>query len=326
MPLHLKLRCWGGVLPNAGSVLWGVFFAWLCLIHALPGMASELDRQVALRATITVTNKGDIPLNPYIHRLTMPAEDHAQQQLLGIEYPYGDAYTIKQHDNGVDKYMEFTWQVPPRSKLVREVVFPLRIRAYDYRDEPVSVGFPNNLFQPFSSFLSPSLYVESDADEIKRIADGIKSTTTDKKAQLQAAYLYPQRVLKYRNMDNQGALYALRYGEGDCTEYAAVFVAISRALGVPARLTSDFLFTKRLDFSVPNHHAAEVFVGKRWIPVDPNLALEPALGYGFGNGAASKVVLKRGDSWTWASRVPGVAKQYRDNEMTVQMRWDIRVQ
>lgn len=326
MTLHLNLRDRSGVPPRYGSLLCRVFFAWLCLLHALPGFTSELDRQVALRATVTIANKGDIALNPYIHRLTMPAEDHAQQQFLGVEYPYGDPYTVKQHDNGVDKYMEFTWQVPPRSKLVREVVFQLRVRAYDYQDEPVSVGFPNNFFQPFSSFLSPSLYVESDADEIKRIAENIKSTTTDKKAQLVAAYLYPQRVLKYRNMDNRGALYALRNGEGDCTEYAAVFVAISRALGVPARLTSDFLFTTRLDFPVPNHHAAEVLLGKRWVPVDANLALDPAFGYGFGKGAASKVVLKRGDSWTWANRVPGVTKQYRDSEMVVQTRWDIRVQ
>jgi transglutaminase-like putative cysteine protease len=96
-------------------------------------------------------------------------------------------------------------------------------------------------------------------------------------------------------------------------------------MGVPARLTSEFLFSKHNEFSEPNHHAAEVYLDGHWIPVDPNLALESSLGYGFGRSAVSKVVLKRDGSWVWSSRVPGVSKQYRDESIDVSMHWDIKV-
>jgi transglutaminase-like putative cysteine protease len=296
--------------------------AWLFMLLSLPamsGFAADLERLVALRAKVTISNNGDTPLYSYTHRLTMPAEDHAQQKLLSIDYPYSDSYAVKQHDNGVDKYLEFTWRIPARSQVVHEVTFNLSVRAYDYQNEPLLFDGSNY------GFLAPSLYVESDAPEIKAIADNLKRTVADRKGRLLAAYLYPQQHLRYQNMENQGALYALRYGVGDCTEYAAVFIAISRALGVPARLTSEFLFTQRTEFSVPNHHAAEVFLGRRWVPVDPNLALDPTLGYGFAKGMVSKVVLKRGDSWVWSSRVPEVSTQYRDSYMAVDTRWDIRV-
>jgi hypothetical protein len=77
-------------------------------------------------------------------------------------------------------------------------------------------------------------------------------------------------------------------------------------------MTSEFLFSKRNEFFEPNHHAAEVYLDGRWIPVDPNFALEPVLGYGFGRTAVSKVVLKRDNSWVWSNRIPGVSRQYRE--------------
>ncbi len=104
-----------------------------------------------------------------------------------------------------------------------------------------------------------------------------------------------------------------------------MFVAIARAMGYPARLTSEFHFSRQTRFDQPNHHAAEVLLNGRWLPVDPNLALEPELGYGFGVGAASKIVLKRGDSCTWANQMPDVPASYRRKNVDVKIDWDIRV-
>jgi transglutaminase-like putative cysteine protease len=297
---------------------------WVLLWCAAAAHASAGDRLVALRATITVTNKGDSPLSPYIQRITYPAADIAQQQLQRVEYRYDEQYTTEQHSNGVDKYLEFSWKVPPHAKLERKVVFYLRLKHFDFENDKQTAAVA--ITDSDRYFLNPTKYVESDAPEIQRIARYVSRTYSGKEDQLKAAYLYPQLRLDYQLMDvNKGALYALHSGTGDCTEYAAVFVAVARAMGVPARLTSEFLFSKRYEFSEPNHHAAEVFMDGRWIPVDPNLALDASLGYGFGRTAVSKVVLKRDGSWVWSNRVPGVSKLYRDESIDVGINWDVKV-
>lgn len=294
---------------------------WLLLIYAGGTAAAEGERLVALRATVTVTNDGDTPINPYMQRVTVPAEDLARQQLLRIDYPYTDPHNMAKHANGVDRFMEFRWKIPGHARLVREITFHLRLKPYDYAKDTTPKITDSSHF-----FLNPSLYVESDSPEVRRIAEAIRRTYADKEGQLRAAFLYPQLHLDYRNMGNRGALFAIREGKGDCTEYAALFVALARSLGSPARLTSEFLFGKRNEFSEPNHHAAEVYLDGHWIPVDPNLALEPSLGYGFGRGATSKVVLKRDGSWTWSNRIPGVSQAYRDKFIKVDMHWDVRVE
>lgn len=295
---------------------WLGIFCWVACCQAAP--AETTERLVALKATITVRNNGDIPLAPYIHRLTIPANDHAQQRLLRIEYPYKDGYAIRPHDNGVDHYMKFKWEVPPHSQLRRDITFHLRLTPFDHDLKPLpksSSGGPD--------FLLPSAYVESDARQIINIAEKIRQSHPTPHQQLLAAFRYPQTSLRYREIDNRGALFALQNGIGDCTEYAAIFVAIARALGIPARMTSEFNFATDRSFPVPNHHAAEAYLDGAWIPVDPNLALDPALGYGFGTGAANKIVLKRGDSWVWSNSSPKTPKTYSERQVEINIRWRI---
>lgn len=301
--------------PGGVAVL--LLLLWT-LVLAPRVLAADAGHTVVLRAHITIGNTGDVAVAPYVFRLSMPADNHAQQRMLGIEYGQGDGYRVDGHANGVDKYMTFNWALPPRSRLEREVAFVLRVAPYDYRRAPLPG--PRG---PDATFRKPSLYVESEAAEVVAIARDIKRRHATPEARLRAAFRYPQERLRYQTMPNRGALHALRTGVGDCTEYAAIFVAIARAMGYPARLTSEFLFSQRNSFTLPNHHAAEVWLNGQWLPVDPNLALEPALGYGFGQGAASKVVLKRDGAWTWAQQTPGLPASYRRKHVDVDIKWTV---
>lgn len=303
------------------ALRWLCIFCWVACCQA--ASAETAERLVALKATISVRNNGDIPLAPYIHRLTIPANDHAQQRLLRIEYPYKDGYAIRPHDNGVDHYIKFKWEIPPRSQLIRDITFHLRLTPFDHALKPIPKSPGDH-----SGFLAPSEYVESDSAEIAEIAKAIRNSNASAAQQLLAAFRHPQKSLRYREIDNKGALFALRNGIGDCTEYAAVFIAIARALGIPARMTSEFRLSAddkspSNSFSEPNHHAAEVYLDGAWIPADPNLALDPSLGYGFGRGAADKIVLKRGDSWVWSNSLPKTSKAYRDRHVEIGIRWSI---
>lgn len=298
------------------------FLVWFCASLSAVSFQAAADtsteRLVTLRATLNVKNTGDVPLNSYIQRLTIPADDHAQQRLLRIEYPYPDSYAIHPHPNGVDSYMQFRWDILPRSQLIREIDFHLRVTAFDHKQKPITQSAKAG-----SNLLAPSEYVESDSTEIQTIAQQIKAANTTPLQQLLAAFQYPQKTLRYKQMENRGALFALHSGTGDCTEYAAVFVALSRALGIPARMISEFNFAESGAFTHPNHHAAEAYLDGAWIPVDPNLALQPSLGYGFGYGATTKVILKRGDTWTWSNSIPGTSRAYRARHVAVDIHWRI---
>ncbi len=64
----------------------------------------------------------------------------------------------------------------------------------------------------------------------------------------------------------RGALAALKNMSGDCGQYSALFIALSRALGVPARQQSGFNFSAdRISY----HVWSEIYLPKSgWIPVD----------------------------------------------------------
>lgn len=62
---------------------------------------------------------------------------------------------------------------------------------------------------------------------------------------------------------------------GDCTEHAALFVAMARAAGIPAREVSGLMWVERLG-AFGGHAWAEVALDGRWVAVDPTFGQLPA--------------------------------------------------
>ena len=79
---------------------------------------------------------------------------------------------------------------------------------------------------------------------------------------------------KYEQVDDTVAQHARgsESGKGDCTEHAALLVALCRAAGLPARNVSgmEYLVSKRDGPCIGFHAWAEVYVGK-WIGVDATI-------------------------------------------------------
>ena len=309
-------------------MLWK-FFALMFAIPVLLGVSMHLSAEsrrssqnLTLVAEITVENGTDSAIEGYVHRVAVPVEGHMQQDLRRIRHDEVTNFTRKPFKHAAGEYVELEWDIPANSTSVKKVYFDLQIKSFqipsrtrDWRRLPQNVP-------PDESYLQPAKYIESDADEIIRLARHIERSYADPEARLRAAFLTPQQIIHYRRQSTRGALYAVSARQGDCTEYSALFVAIARAMGYPARMTSEFLFTEHREFSQPNHHAAEVYLNDRWIPVDANLALDPKFGYGFGVGQKSKIVLNRNSVWVWSNLFPrGVSK--RRGEVNVDMYWRI---
>jgi transglutaminase-like putative cysteine protease len=130
-----------------------------------------------------------------------------------------------------------------------------------------------------SSYLRPELFIESDAPEI--VAEAKKAA-----AGATAPRLVAERLTRYVNalLDKKptvslpSAREVLRTGVGDCNEHTALYVAMARALGVPARIAVGLVYLRGGFF----YHAwPEVYVDEGrgrglWLPVDPTLNQFPA--------------------------------------------------
>lgn len=305
----------GGCSKRIG---WILSIALFCVGPAWAG-GQDSQREVVLSATLRIENRGDESVAEQVVSLTIPGDISNQQSVLSVTVPGQSAQKILDHPNQVDRFITFRSRVPARSVQEHTALFHIRLSRFAYKQHRGNTSEVGN-----THFLRPTTFVESTSREIAELARKTIGSFSGDEARLLAAYRYPQQHLKYREIANRGALFALHNGYGDCTEYAAVFVALARAMGYPARLTSEFNFSGDGTFDQPNHHAAEVYVNGQWIPVDPNLGIDKTSEYGFGTAGMHKIVLKRDGSWVWSGRSRGVSKTYRDSHLLLTVRWTIR--
>lgn len=124
-------------------------------------------------------------------------------------------------------------------------------------------------------FTLPELHIESYNPQILTLADqlsGSKQTACD---QMRAFYDYVGNELVYSyNGKNWGAQAALGEMGADCTEYASLMMALSRAAGVPARYLEGLTSLPENGHALARteHAWLEVYLpGVGWTPMDPTL-------------------------------------------------------
>lgn len=87
-------------------------------------------------------------------------------------------------------------------------------------------------------------------------------------------------LIKAPTLSVPNALEVLQTGQGDCNEHTALFVALARASGIPARIAAGVVYSDTLgdDGAFYYHAWPEVYLGPEsgWIPVDPTFGQLPA--------------------------------------------------
>jgi hypothetical protein len=128
-------------------------------------------------------------------------------------------------------------------------------------------------------FLRPEAFLESDAPEI--IAEAQKAAGSPAPPRLQAERLvrYVHAILEKKpTLSLPSALEVLKTRIGDCNEHTALYVAMARSLGLPARIAVGLVHLRGAFY----YHAwPEVWVEESrgrglWLPVDPTLNQFPA--------------------------------------------------
>ena len=254
-----------------------LFTALVCLI-AVGERSPARQRRMhpyALRQTYDQSNMVeleqtyDFSITGETHRISflvpLPQSRPDKQDILSIGYDPKPTRIIERDGK---RYAEFAFKRPEE-----QVTATIRIRAELFTYD-LFTAMKNRKNRPLEEdglevFLNNEKFIEKDDDRIQEIAESIEGRT--EVDVVHKIYEYVIDHMEYANPSrrSRGAVRALQQGEGDCTEYADLFVALCRAKDLPARFITGYIM--RFDSELPKHNWAEVYLrGYGWIPFDPS--------------------------------------------------------
>jgi hypothetical protein len=128
-------------------------------------------------------------------------------------------------------------------------------------------------------YLAPEPFIESDAPEVVAEAEAAVRGVTGIRERAERLTRYVNALLEKKpTISLPSAREVLRTKVGDCNEHTALYVAMARALGLPARIAVGMVYIHGAFY----YHAwPEVYIDEGrgrgpWLPVDPTLNQFPA--------------------------------------------------
>lgn len=235
---------------------------WLCLIvcmcvtllHPAPG------RQITAEFKYNFTVRNKTSKIRFI--CVIPQTLKNRQTVEEIRYSIEPTSTYVKDGT---EYAEFIILSPKKS-----FILTIDVDMELYRNDLATVK-ANRSFTPMDhegQYLSSEKFIESDSDAIAEAADNIPTGKTREKT-VKSIFDHVIDLMSYGGYypDDQGALHACNTGDGDCTEYADLFVALCRAKGIPARTHEGYTISWS---NTPKHVWAEVFFDEYgWVSFDP---------------------------------------------------------
>jgi len=137
-------------------------------------------------------------------------------------------------------------------------------------------------------YLKPEPLIESDAPEIRAEAEKAIAGAAGPRARAERLTRYVNALLdKKPTVSLPSALEVLRTKVGDCNEHTALYVAMARSIGIPARIAVGLTYVRGITGAFYYHAWPEVYIadpstgsGREarglWLPVDPTLNQFPA--------------------------------------------------
>jgi len=140
----------------------------------------------------------------------------------------------------------------------------VKVRANHLTSLPTSYTIPDDV----KIYMQLTKNIQSNDSRIYSLAKEITKNAKDDFEKIAKLAIWVNEHMDYdlsftgKNLD---ALSVLQQKRGVCAEYATLFIALARSIGIPARFVSGFSYGDR---GWERHAYAEVYLGK-WIPVDP---------------------------------------------------------
>jgi tetratricopeptide (TPR) repeat protein len=116
-----------------------------------------------------------------------------------------------------------------------------------------------------AQFLKATTEFAADNEQVKTQAKQIAGTDRDAWNVARKLADWTHKNLEWKHVANADAAQTLATREADCSEFSALFIAMARSLGLPARMVSGLAYSGN---SFGGHAWVEVWIGK-WIELDP---------------------------------------------------------
>ncbi|NLP37828.1 MAG: transglutaminase domain-containing protein [Firmicutes bacterium] len=237
-----------------------------------------------LRIKITLKNSGEQEAKNIRLEVPLLAEiDSSYQRIIEENFSHKPVEIKKESLNRI-AFIEIDSLLPGKSEVItidyRVQVNPVRVKFAALLGQANLKG--QNLGQVY---LQPGAKIESDHPQIVTKAAEITAGKKNDLDKIKAIYDFVVDHIQYdlnAPVRNKGALAALQSGTGVCEEYAALFTALARAAGIPARQVNGYADPKgtgesfnlaagqALNLRGYRHSWAEFYLeGIGWVPVDP---------------------------------------------------------
>ena len=138
-------------------------------------------------------------------------------------------------------------------------------RAKGCMEVKLTQSLPEDTTSP-RRYLGPTVFLQTEHPEILKLAEKLSEGDPEERARRALDWVYSHIRPEETAAKFLTALEVLREGRGTCTEHSVLFVALCRAMGVPARAALGLLGAGRR--LVP-HMWAQVHLGT-WVDVDPS--------------------------------------------------------
>ena len=150
-------------------------------------------------------------------------------------------------------------------------------------------------------YLNPERLVPTNENFCTIAQQATRGKTSDM-ARARALYEHVIEKLRYARYGSGwgvgDAVYACNAGSGNCSDFHAYFIALARAIGIPARFAIGAAIpSERNDGGIDGYHCwAEFFADGKWVPVDISEADKNSslANYYFGHHPANRFELSRG--------------------------------
>lgn len=223
--------------------------------------------EYSIQQRLTLVNSG--PGNPSKQNLwvALISDDYPYQEVTERDISPGDyQIIIDEHGNEIAEF-DFS-DMPPDSEIQVRIDYRINVNQLQY-DLSSCVGELPNFYT------QAELHIETQNPQIISLSEELAKERLTACEQVRAFYDFVGDELVYSyNGGNWGAQAALGKMGADCTEYASLMIALSRAAGIPARYIEGLYFAAEdeEDLARQEHAWLEVFLpGIGWTPMDPTL-------------------------------------------------------
>jgi hypothetical protein len=239
----------------AALLVFGIVLALWCFFR---WGHSPADDQIRILYSLSIQNTTNRPITASSIGVYGPILRTATQHCTDIQTSHPHELT---KDKLGSQSLAFQWDIfPPLSTKIVTVKSDIKIWNKPQRDETLAI----------KDFLHPEPLIESDDRQIRIQAEKLKAKRSLKTVENTFEWVANHIVYNGYVSRNRGAAYALKYGKGDCTEYAFLFVALCRANGIPARPLAGFVCPQSMVVDFGDYHNwAEFYLDGRWHIADP---------------------------------------------------------